>query len=142
MALIRNNKKIVNALNPVTQFSDMLNNFNTFFNKNDLALYTNEEAVKNSIRNLLLTNRGERFFNPDLGSDIRSLLFENMSTVTSNNLKVLVTNTIENYEPRAELLDVSVVPDFENNAYAITIVFNVINNSDPVFLELLLNRVR
>lgn len=142
MALLRNLKRTVDALNKENQFADFFNNFDTSLNKNDITLRVNEEAVKNSIRNLLLTNRGDRFFNPTLGGDVRAMLFENISSITSNNLKDLIETAIENYEPRAQLLDVSVVPDFDRNAYNITIVFSVINNSDPVFLELLLNRIR
>ena len=113
MALLRNLKRTVDALNKENQFADFFNNFDTSLNKNDITLRVNEEAVKNSIRNLLLTNRGDRFFNPTLGGDVRAMLFENISSITSNNLKDLIETAIENYEPRAQLLDVSVVPDFD-----------------------------
>lgn len=102
----------------------------------------NEEAVKQSIKNILLTNRGERLFNPTFGSDLRSILFENFSPQTESQLKEYIEMSVNNYEPRAALIDVVVqaIPDL--NAYSATIVFSVINKAEPITLEFLLDRVR
>jgi phage baseplate assembly protein W len=111
-------------------------------NKQDLVLHTNEDAVKRSIRNIILTDRGERMFNPLIGSNIRSLLFENFSPQTASLLRDFIKSAIENFEPRATVIDVYVQALPDESAYAATIVFSVINKTEPVTLELLLNRVR
>lgn len=120
--------------------------FNTAFdihpNKLDLVVTTNEDAVKRSIRNLLLTNRGEKLFNPIYGSDVRGLLFENISPQTESAMREYIELAIQNFEPRANLLEVLVSSLPDDNTYAVTIVFSVINRTEPITLDLLLNRIR
>jgi len=115
-----------------------------FFNTDtkDVQTVTNEDAVKQSIINLLLTNVGERVFNPNFGSEVNKILFENITPQTTSSLIGLVENAIENYEPRASLLNVVASPLPEENAYALTIVFSVINKIEPITLEFVLNRIR
>ena len=108
----------------------------------DINLVENEDAVKQSIINILLTNRGERLFNNVLGSDINLLLFENITPQTTTTLINFIRTAIENYEPRAQLLDVVASPLEEQNAYSVTIVFKVINKTEPITIDFLLNRVR
>jgi len=108
----------------------------------DLARVTNEEAVKDSIVNLLLTNRGERFFRPNLGSDIQTMLFENVSPLTILSIEEMVKSTISNYEPRANVIDVSVKANEDYNDITVTIVFNVVNSETPITLTKTLTRVR
>jgi len=108
----------------------------------DVSLITNEDAVKQSIVNILLTSPGEKLFNSTFGSEINRLLFENITPQTTASLINLIKMTVENYEPRANLLDVVASPLPDQNAYTITIVFSVINNTEPITLEFLLNRVR
>jgi len=142
MAIIKPHRRSAGARLEEIKYADFFNNISALIHKNDLALLTNEESIKNAIRNLLLTNRGERFFNPDLGSDIQSLLFENITQVTSNNLKKFIEYTIQNYEPRAQLLEVIVSPVPDENAYSATIIFSVINSNTQAILEMIINRVR
>ncbi|NDG29048.1 hypothetical protein EB118_02980 [bacterium] len=125
-----------------TIFSDFISTFELETVKNDLTKIVNEESVKQSIKNILLTDRGERFFNPTFGSDIRKMLFENFTTATEQILKDLIKNSINNFEPRADVIDVKVFGDPDSNSMAITIMFSTINKSEPVTLELTLNRVR
>lgn len=108
----------------------------------DLDLVENEDAVKQSILNILLTNRGERLFNSSFGSDINLLLFENITPQTTTTLINFIKTSIENYEPRAQLIDVVASPLEEQNAYSVTIVFKVINKTEPITVDFLLNRVR
>lgn len=108
----------------------------------DLILLDNEDAVKQSVINILLTNTGERLFNPTIGSEINKLLFENVSNQTTSTLILLIKNAIENFEPRAKILDVIASPRPDENAYAVTIVFSTVNTTQPITLEFLLNRVR
>lgn len=123
-------------------FSDFLLNFDSDRVKKDLTRNTNEDAVKSSIMNLLLTNRGDRLFDNSIGSDIRALLFENFSSATEEVLVDLIKTTISNYEPRAVVREVYVSSDDDNNSIAATIVFNVINKQEPITLEIVLNRIR
>ena len=110
--------------------------------KNDLSRVTNEEAIKTSIKNLLLTNRGDRLFNNTLGSDIRAMLFELHGTATNQVLKDLIRTTIDNYEPRARINNIDVSFDEDQQWLAVTIVFSIINKQEPITLDLILNRIR
>lgn len=123
-------------------YSDFFTDFVSYETTQDIARLVNEDAVKNSIRNLLLTNRGDRLFNNSLGSDIRALLFENAGPATEQIVSDYVKKTIENYEPRANVLDVITNLEVDEHQAYVTIVFRVINNSEPVVLELVLNRIR
>jgi len=108
----------------------------------DASLIENEDAVKQAIINIILTNVGERLYNPTFGSEINKMLFENVTPQTTSTLINLIRSAIENYEPRANLIDVIASPLPDNNAYTVSIVFSVINKTEPVYLEFLLNRVR
>ena len=108
----------------------------------DVALSYDNQAVIRSIRNLLSTRHYERPFNPDLGSNLDAILFELVSPLTSNALKNEITETIENYEPRAILKDVSVSPQPDQNAYNVTITFYIENATLPTTVTLLLERNR
>lgn len=133
------------ATSPITKrilYSDLFTNMDVNPVSTDVALKTNENAIKQSIRNLLLTNRGERPFQPLLGGDLKKLLFENMSPQTFVNVKKYVETAIKLYEPRANLIDTIVDGDWDNNSVNITIVFNVINKQEPVSLQLIITRVR
>ena len=125
-----------------TQYSDIPTNFDVHPVKEDLVLLTNEQAVKRSIRNLLLTDPYERFFNLNLGAGIRQTLFENMSRDTEYVLKEKITETINNYEPRASLYSVNVKALPDENAYFASLVFYITNNTAPITLDLILRRVR
>jgi phage baseplate assembly protein W len=108
----------------------------------DAALISNEDAVKQAIINIILTNVGERLYNPTLGSEINKMLFENVTPQTTATLINLIKSAINNYEPRANLIDVVASPLPDENAYTVSIVFSVINKTEPIYLEFLLNRVR
>jgi phage baseplate assembly protein W len=126
----------------VRQFKDL----DLFFSKNqgngDVNKITGVEAVKRSIRNLVLLNFYEKPFNPQIGSDVRYLLFENMSPLTSVVLAEAIEDVIEDFEPRARLISVRAFPNFERNEYEVTIEFFVTNTPTElvdmtVFLEVL-----
>ena len=108
----------------------------------DVALGYNETAVIRSVRNLLLTNEYERLFNPTLGSNINALLFEPDSPFTASSLESEITNTIKNYEPRANLVDVTVTPNPDKNAYNVQVTFYIENATLPTTVTLLLERNR
>lgn len=123
-------------------YSDFLTNFNAHPNTGALLKRSDEEAVKRSIRNLMLTDTGERLFQPDLGSNVRRYLFENASEITKNGLRESIINTIKNYEPRANVVDVIVKLSNDEHSYMIDIYFNIINNPTVVVFNVQLDRVR
>jgi phage baseplate assembly protein W len=108
----------------------------------ELYKFENVDAVKNSIRNIILTNRGERFFNYDFGCDVRTMLFENIEPSTESAIKSFIETAITNFEPRAKLINTIVSGQPEINAYTVTIVFSTINSAEPQVLDLILTRVR
>jgi len=123
-------------------YSDFYTNFNVHPQNKRLAKYTNEEAVKRSVRNLILTEKYDRPFQPEIGSRINSLLFENMSDTISDQLKKTIAETIETYEPRARIVDIVVQANEPRHAYDVYIYFEVINSVNPITLNLTLYRVR
>ena len=131
---------------PLTAKKSLYSDFHMDFFRNpvslDLALNRDEEAVKQSIRNLLLTDRGERPFQPNLGSDLRKMLFENLTPNTSLTMREMVRETIEQYEPRAQLIGVDIIATPDANAVRVVIVFNVINSEEDITLVTTLTRVR
>jgi phage baseplate assembly protein W len=92
----------------------------------DLIALKNETAIARSIRNLVLTYPGERFFNQNLGSNIGRSLFENIDDFSASTIKDEIENTINNYEPRVSLVDVVVDPDYDNLNFNVTITYNII----------------
>lgn len=108
----------------------------------DIDVFNNENAVKQSIVNLLRTNRGERVFQPTIGSDINSLLFDNMTPAAIDSIREFVKSTIKQYEPRAEVLEVSVLADPDVYGVAVTITFSMLNKTEPIVLDVLLTKVR
>ena len=92
----------------------------------DLITIKNETAISRSIRNLILTNTGERFFNSDIGSNIRKSLFEPLDDITASTIKDQIELTIKNYEPRVSLINVDVTPDYDSYEFNVTINYNII----------------
>ncbi len=97
----------------------------------DLVALRNENAIARSIRNLILTEPGERPFNPVLGSRVSSLLFETLDNQTAFAIKSEIINTIRNFEPRVTLNKVEVTPDFENNELHVSIRYNIVGIDVP-----------
>ena len=109
----------------------------------DISKTINIQAVKRSVRNLILTNHYEKPFHPEIGSGIRGMLFEPITPLTSYVLTRKVENVIENFEPRARLIGVKASPDLDRNEYEITIEFYVVNTpTELVDLTVLLERLR
>lgn len=130
---------------PLTQrvvYSDFFTDFDKHPLRNTLLRKTNVDAVKQSLRNLMLTDRGERPFQPNLGGHIRAMLFENITAQTFLTMQEHIKDVIEAHEPRADVIDVVVADTFNDHEVQVTIVFRVVNVQEPVTLELLLERVR
>ena len=97
----------------------------------DLITNKNERAISRSLKNLLLTNPGERLFNPNLGSKILGSLFENVDESSAFEVREEIINTVINYEPRVELNRVSVEPNYNDNAFNVTIDYTIIGIDLP-----------
>ena len=126
----------------VRQYRDLDLFFSRKNGTNDIEKITDVEAVKRSIRNLVLTNFYEKPFHPEIGSGIRDMLFENMTPITAVVLARKVEDVIENFEPRARLIGVRALPNLDRNEYEVTIEFFVVNTPTElvdmtVFLEVL-----
>jgi len=110
--------------------------------KKDVNIFVDDTAIINSVKNLLLTNHYERPFNPDLGSNIRKLLFENIDAVTAIMIEREITQTIANFEPRVSVIGTTVIPDYTNNGFNIQLYFNIINRTEPITINFFLERAR
>ena len=108
----------------------------------DIVLKRDVEAVKRSVRNLVLTNPHERHFQPTIDGGVTRHLFELSTPHTKHNIESAIRTCISNYEPRAEVTDVFVTGDLDNNGFNVTIEFRVINIPNPVTIELFLERLR
>lgn len=108
----------------------------------DVSRRIDEESVKESVKNLVLTETGERLFQPNVGCDLKRLLFENFTPQTKLSMESSIRTTIEQYEPRCQLLSVDARPSENENSVYITIIFSIINIQEPVELVLTLERTR
>jgi phage baseplate assembly protein W len=135
------------ATNDSDRSARIFKDFNFNFAKHpvtgDIAKLTDVSAVKASVKNLVFTNFYERPFHPEIGSDVRAALFENVSPLVAARLGRNIEDVIVNFEPRAELISVIVRADIDRNAYEATIKFNVVNTeTEEQTLNLFLERLR
>lgn len=123
-------------------FSDFLTSFAKTPVGDQLARVTNDRAIQQSIKNLVLTNLGERLFQPYIGSNVVYSLFENNSFENLNTLSFYIETTIRNNERRVNLIDVSVSQGNSEHEIVATIVYNTINNPEPTTFDFIFKRVR
>lgn len=126
----------------VRDFKDLDLSFNIHPVKKDINKHVGVKAVINSIKNLVLTNHYEKPFQPEIGSNVRKLLFENIDELTSIALQREISQVIANYEPRAIVSKVYVFADYENNGFNVEVEFSVINQSNPITITFFLERIR
>ena len=127
----------------VRQYSDL----DLFFGKrvvgSDVNKVTDIQAVKRSVRNLILLNTYDKPFHPEIAGGVREMLFENMTPIVGQIIARKVEDVIENFEPRARLVGVRAVPDLDRNAYDLSIHFYVVNApTELVDLSVMLERLR
>ena len=132
-----NNSKRANRI-----YKDLDLDFGRNVVTDDVNKLTDVEAVKRSVRNLINTNHYERPFHPEIGSDVRALLFENMTPLTALNLERKVQEVLQNFEPRAKISSVIAEPIEDRNAYHLQISFYVVGIQTPVVVETFLQRLR
>ena len=105
----------------------------------DLITLKNENAIARAVRNIVLTTPGEKFFDPDFGSSVGEILFENVDDITAVSIEDEIKSSLKNYEPRVELIDVNVEPNFDENQFDVTISYRIVGiDIPPSQLELAL----
>lgn len=125
-----------------TKYSDFNLNFTAHPVTKDVAKKLDENAIAQSIRNLLLTNFYERPFKPQLGSNIRKFLFEPIDNITTSIIQDAVFETLRNYEPRIVIQEVVAAPNYEAQRYDVSVSFFVKNSTEPLIINFFLERVR
>ena len=123
-------------------FSDIDLNFTAHPVTKDITRRNDENAIKQSVRNLLLTRNFERPFHSEIGSPIRALMFEPIGPMFVVMLQRAIIDVINNFEPRVEILDVSVNDSIDANAVYVTLEFKIVNTERPITLDLALERTR
>jgi phage baseplate assembly protein W len=127
----------------VRQYSDLDLFFGKKSSDSDISKVTDVQAVKRSVRNLVLLNAYEKPFHPEIAGGVREMLFELMTPITAQIIAKQVENVINNFEPRAKLVGVRVQPDLDRNLYALTIEFYVVNApTELVDMSVMLERLR
>jgi len=133
---------LVNSMRNRIIASDFFKDLTIIPGKEDISRKLNENAIKESIKNIVLTNKGERLFQPQFGCDLNKLLFDSATPQTFDLIKTVVSDAIEQYEPRCDLLGVDVIGDIDSNQVYVTILFRIINTDNPVSFDILLDRTR
>jgi phage baseplate assembly protein W len=123
-------------------FSDLDLNFIANPVTGDVSRKYDENAIKQAVKNLVMTNHYERLFHPEIGSQVTQLLFEPAGPLLDAMLTQAITNTITNHEPRVDLMQVSVSSNIDNNAVYVSITFKIINTTSPIVVNLTLQRTR
>lgn len=124
------------------RFSDFGSNMDIHPGTGDISRLKNENAVIQSVRNLLLTDYYERPFAPMVGCRLRQMLFEDVSPQSTVLIQTSIQNTLKNYEPRINLLETIVEPNYDDNGYNIRLRFTLINSTTPVEIGFFLDRTR
>ena len=97
----------------------------------DLISLKNENAIARAVRNIVLTTPGEKFFDPDFGSSISEILFENVDDITAVSIEDEIRSSLKNYEPRVELINVNVDPNFDENQFDVIITYRIVGVDIP-----------
>ena len=124
-------------------FKDISMTFKRHPLTNDLIALKNEQAISRSLRNIVFTTPGEKFFDEDFGSRINQSVFENVDDISASLIVDEIRQSITNYEPRVDLLDVTAEPNFDNNEFNVRIVYNIIGaDVPPQDLQFVLQQTR
>ena len=124
-------------------FKDLSVTFKKHPVTNDLVAVKDKAAIVQAIQSLLLTKKGERPFQPELGCDIQNLLFEPLDYASAGSIKQEIKETIDRYEPRVSVTEIVCQPDFDNNGYNVQLQYTIVGRDDvPVGVEFILERTR
>jgi len=120
---------------PIQRVSQGFRDLSMTFQRNplndDLVVLKNATAIARSVKNIVFTQPGEKFFDEDFGSRVSRFLFENINPVTASNIRDEIVQSILNYEPRVDLRTVTVVPDYDSNAMNATVIYDIIGADIP-----------
>lgn len=133
---------MVNIISRKKDYSDLDLDFMPHPTTKDVMKKTGIEAIKRSVRNLLLTNFYDRPFRSQIGSNALKLLFENSTPITSNFLENAIRETLNNFEPRIRVDRLDVNFDVDNNGYNVSLFFVILNRNEPASITLFLERIR
>ena len=133
---------MANLINRDPDYSDLDLDFTINRTTGDINMKVGTEAIKRSVRNLVLTNFYERRFNSVIGSDVSALLFDLATPLTAVYIQNAVASVINDFEPRVKLQNVTVTGDPDNNGYNVTIEYMILNRNLPVVTTLFLERIR
>ena len=97
----------------------------------DLIALKNENAIARAVRNIVLTTPGEKLFDPDFGSSVSEILFENVDDITAGSIQDEIRNCLNNYEPRVDLINVDVDPNFDENQFDVKITYRIVGIDIP-----------
>ena len=123
-------------------FSDFLDDLTPHPITKDLGRVKNEQSIKQALKNIILTNLGERPFQPNIGSDVYASLFEPNDIIMEENLRFAIQNAIRFHEPRVNLIEVRITSFSEEDRIAINLIFSIINSIEVQSVNLFLRRVR
>ncbi len=132
-------------INPVSRkkdYSDLDLDFMPHPTTKDVMKKTGNDAIKRSVRNLLLTNFYDRPFQSYIGSNALKLLFDNATPITANFLTNAIRETLKNFEPRISVEDLEVNFDVDNNGYNVKLYYTILNRNEPAVITLFLERIR
>jgi phage baseplate assembly protein W len=134
--------KLNNSKRATVKYSDLDLDFGRNSITNDVNKLTNVESVKRAVRNLINTTHFDRPFHPEIGGDVRTLLFEPMTPLTALNIQRKVEEVLVNFEPRISLVQIAANPNPDENSYDLSIYFYVIGSSELVQVQTFLERLR
>ena len=123
-------------------YSDLDLNFIVHPVRKDINKNTGASAVIGSVKNLLLTGHYEKPFHPEIGSNIRKMLFEPMDAIVATNLENEIVQVLSNFEPRVKGSSIIVKPNYDKNGFTVDLQFFILNRTDPLTLKFFLSRVR
>lgn len=133
---------MVNIVARKNDYSDLDLDFMPHPTTKDVMKKTGVDAIKRSVRNLILTNFYDRPFQSYIGSNALKLLFENATPITANFLSNAIRETIANFEPRVRLDNLEVNFDIDNNGYNVKLFFTILNRNEPAVITIFLERIR
>ena len=113
------------------RFKDLSMSFKYNPLSGDLIALSNENAIARAVRNIVLTSPGEKLFDPDFGSSVSEILFENVDDITAVSIQDEIRNCLNNYEPRVDLVNVDVNPNFDENQFDVKITYKIVGIDIP-----------
>jgi phage baseplate assembly protein W len=126
----------------IARYRDLDLNFTVHPIKKDINILTDEHSVITSVKNLIMMNFYEKPFHPEIGCNVRRMLFDNMDEISATVIEKEIRQTIVNFEPRVSVNDITILPDYDNNRFSVNMTFIIANKPNPTKVEFFLTRER